>query len=520
MMPIDDELIDRFIDGEASDDEAAEIVRWLEETENLQRFARRAELHSDLRSSLLRKNIQAEAIGACEEVKAEPARTLPDPSVGRLGRPVQFAVGFAVAALVTAACLIIAFWIPTDEQEPVALNGNLATVVSQIDAVLTSGRSNWNKPDLVAGEYQLKQGLLHLRFDGGVMVYVEAPAQFHVSSGKRLVLHRGRLSANVPPAGVGFAVDTPEAEVIDFGTEFSVDVESGTSEVHVFNGLVRVQPRPAQDGVATEAVDLRTSQAVKIEASTQTSSKIELATERFIRSFDEPKRMYLRSLKQLSPVAYYRMGIRDYGLVSHPSQYSGEVLIDRDSVAGGSRPPHAPGVFAGGSLRVGTGSTGRGGRVTTLPPLESGQFTLAVFVYLETETPNGIVTTNIRNEKGSFALSLDERGALRAIVRDRDRELQSVISNASLPLSTWRHIVVTADGDHLRFYEDGQLVSSVSCKPIARAANETLWFGTDAGGRGQWNGRIDELALFDKALSESEIAELYQAAVDEIARAK
>ena len=62
-------------------------------------------------------------------------------------------------------------------------------------------------------------------FDGGVMVYVEAPARFDAVSDKRVMLHSGRLSASVPPEGVGFTVETPEAEVVDFGTEFSVDVE-------------------------------------------------------------------------------------------------------------------------------------------------------------------------------------------------------------------------------------------------------------------------------------------------------
>ena len=33
--------------------------------------------------------------------------------------------------------------------------------------------------------------------------------------GGRLLLRSGRLSASVPPEGVGFTVDTPDAEVID-----------------------------------------------------------------------------------------------------------------------------------------------------------------------------------------------------------------------------------------------------------------------------------------------------------------
>ena len=300
---------------------------------------------------------------------------------------------------------------------------------------------------LVAGDYQLRRGLLHLRFDGGVMVYLEAPAQFNVVSGKRFVLHHGRLSANVPPEGIGFTVETPEAEVVDFGTEFSVEVESGTSEVHVFDGLGSRSAETGTSGMMRDALIFELSEPSGLRTATAEARAISNSRpERFIRNFDEPKRKYARSVKQLSPVAFYRMAIRDKGLVSEPPQYSGEVLT-----GDGIRPPHARGVFAGGSLRVGADSTGRGGRVDSPPPLTTGQFTLAVFVYLEdVNTHGGMVATNIRDDEGNFALSLDEDGVLQATVRKSDGELRSVASSTSLPLTTWRHLVVTADGEQLR----------------------------------------------------------------------
>ena len=173
---------------------------------------------------------------------------------------------------------------------------------------------------------------------------------------------------------------------------------------------------------------MRTSQAVKINDETEKPVDIELATDRFIRNFDEPKRKYIRSLKKLSPVAFYRMAIRDKGLISEPPQYSGEVLTGQ-----GIRPPHARGVFAGGSLRVGATSTGRGGRVNHPPPLKTGQFTLAVFVYLDAPSPAGMMATNIRDDKGNFALSLNEDGVPQVKVRESDSELRSVASNNTLP---------------------------------------------------------------------------------------
>ena len=77
---------------------------------------------------------------------------------------------------------------------------------------------------------------------------------------------------------------------------------------------------------------------------------------------------------------------------------------------------------------------------------------------------------------------------------------------------------MTVDSDHLRIYQDGQLIASVPCAMMANSASETVWFGTDAEGTRLWDGRIDELAIFDKALGDNEIAGLHQAALAVMAR--
>ena len=334
-------------------------------------------------------------------------------------------VGLAVAAVAASLVVAAILWIANLDD---AHGASVATLVTNVDAVLLSGGKPWRDHELPAGEYELDQGLLHLRFDGGVMVYVEAPARFEAVSAKRVALHGGRLSASVPPAGVGFAVTTAEAEVIDYGTEFSVEAQTGASEVHVFEGLVKVHSRQGGKDEAG-SVDLRTWEAVRIENSHLSPVSIELAPERFIRNFDEPKRNYARSVKRLSPVAYYRMPIRDRGLIAEPPAYSGKVLTGE-----GVRPPHAKGVFAGGSLRVKANSTGRGGRVDSPPPLRTGQFSLVVFVYLESRAHDAVVATNMNEAEGSFTLSLDENGLPHVAVKTIDGPLTTVSSDHLLPL--------------------------------------------------------------------------------------
>lgn len=500
-------LFASYTRGEITAEQLASLETALRDDSDLRRdFIEYLNLDSALGDLAALSETEFAAMEALEsEHEVALAGTNGGPS--RTFRVVAF-LGAIAAALLMAALVWLAS--PSDDDAP-----PVAKLVTDVDALLMCDGQPWSDAELRAGKYRLDKGLLHLQFAGGVMVYVEAPARFDAVSGKRLLLHSGRLSASVPPEGVGFTVETPEAEVIDFGTEFSVDVEAGSSEVHVFQGLVRVQPRSSGGGMSQEAVDLRTSQAIKIDEANASPVEIELATHRFIRTFDESRRKYVRTVKQLSPVAYYRMAIRDQGLACVPPEYSGVVLT-----GDGGRPPHASGVFAGGSLRVMADSTGRGGRVDTPPALRTGQFTLAVFLYLQQPANGGTVATNLGEDDGSFALTLDEEGRIQFTMRNRDGELRSVSSQTPIPLQTWQYVVMTCDGEQLRIYENGQLAATSPCTLMADSTSELLWFGTDAEGLKLWNGRIDELCIFDKALDEVEIADLYRAALDEIAGSK
>lgn len=513
-MLVDDEFIDRMLEGEASDEEGAEFQNWLKIPANLERFALRAELHSDLRRSLRRRNIQKRALGACPDGTVTDMAS-PQEKRPSLVFPSRQMLVLTVTGFVTAACVLIIMMWPEGNSNSALADGSAAFVVSNVSALLTKDGTLWHETQLPIGDYKLQKGLLHLQFGGGVMVYVEAPARFDAVSKNRVVLHSGRLSARVPPEGIGFTVETPEAEVVDFGTEFSVDVERGASEVHVFDGLVRVHPGASNQRERSRSVDVQASQAVRITDGATEAEDISIATDRFIRNFDEPRLNYARAVKRLSPLVYYRMPIRDRGLVSEPPEYSGVVLTGE-----GKRPPHAKGVFAGGSLRVGVDSIGRGGRVDSPPPLSTGRFSVVVFVYLEVPAQSAIVATNLNGERGNFGLSLNEDGVLQATIRSRNGEVSSLAGGSVLQQKTWRHVVVTADGERLQLYEDGRLVASQPCVAVAASDSDPVWFGTTANVTQVWNGRIDEVTMFDRALNNKEIAALYRTAQEETARSR
>jgi hypothetical protein len=98
----------------------------------------------------------------------------------------------------------------------------------------------------VGSRLELAAGLAEIAFPSGARVLLEGPARFEVTGENSARIELGRLSARIPPEAVGFAVDTPGAQVIDLGTEFGVEVTSaGGSLLRVYAGKVEVQLRGA-----------------------------------------------------------------------------------------------------------------------------------------------------------------------------------------------------------------------------------------------------------------------------------
>ncbi|MGI9472405.1 MAG: LamG-like jellyroll fold domain-containing protein [Rubripirellula sp.] len=427
-----------------------------------------------------------------------------------------------------------------DKPAATPLTPVVATFVNRIDAVILRDARQWDSDELRAGRYIVERGLIHLRFPTGVTVLIESPADFEAiepngddgGNGKeKLVLHSGRMSAIVPPEGVGFTVETPEAEVVDFGTEFSIEVDSGESEVHVFEGHVRVNSK-ADNAQQVASVDLRTEQAVRINDSTRRLAGIDLAKDRFIRSIEEPQHRLPNFVKQLRPIAYYRMPIKSRGLACTPNRFSGEVLTGE-----GRRPACAPGI-CGASLRVGGRSVGRGAWVKDAAAIQEAM-TASAWVYAESRPESATILTNVGSEsnspnsrddagasidrtvdvdatdagRGRFSIGLDDQqGKLQVQVHEANGGVRRCLDPAPLMLGRWQHVVVTDDGSILRLYRDGELVAETAHGPLRQTPNPGLWIGTDAAGRYLWDGRIDELAIFDRALTSEEIAEMHTSA--------
>ena len=92
------------------------------------------------------------------------------------------------------------------------------------------------------GVYELRRGIVHLRFANGADVVLAGPAQFEVTDAQHIRLIEGSIRVTAPPTAKGFTVATPHATFIDLGTEFGMRVHpaSRASDLYVFDGQVNV----------------------------------------------------------------------------------------------------------------------------------------------------------------------------------------------------------------------------------------------------------------------------------------
>ena len=82
---------------------------------------------------------------------------------------------------------------------------------------------------------------------------------------------------------------------------------------------------------------------------------------------------------------------------------------------------------------------------------------------------------------------------------------QEVFSGTSLPTNTWSHVAATWDGTTLRLYVNGVQVGSRAVAGTLSTTSNPLRIGGDATWGEYFAGTIDEVRVYNRALSAAEI---------------
>jgi hypothetical protein len=75
---------------------------------------------------------------------------------------------------------------------------------------------------------------------------------------------------------------------------------------------------------------------------------------------------------------------------------------------------------------------------------------------------------------------------------------------------SWIHLAATFDGQEIKLYRDGVLENSMDASGLVIAANDLpLAIGGQDNGVKVYNGALDEVHLYDRALSDAEVQALF-----------
>jgi len=95
----------------------------------------------------------------------------------------------------------------------------------------------WFKP----GEWRITHGAATITLDSGAKITAVAPACVELINSNHARLIDGTVSVDVPEPAIGFTLDTPAGRIVDLSTRFGVSVEKDQhEEVHVLEGEVIV----------------------------------------------------------------------------------------------------------------------------------------------------------------------------------------------------------------------------------------------------------------------------------------
>lgn len=157
------------------------------------------------------------------------------------------------------------------------------------------------------------------------------------------------------------------------------------------------------------------------------------------------------------------------------------------------------------------------GRLTDRPSLDirGNAFTLELWVKHDGESDNDAILvdkTDGAASTGGYELRFVGEGESPRVQADLPAVFSELTSEKGVPAGRWTHIALTYDGNDLNLYLNGVQEAQTGASGAIEGSGLPLVVGANSSAaNGQFfSGRIDELALYDRARSISEIQNSYR----------
>lgn len=385
---------------------------------------------------------------------------------------------------------------------------------------------------LPKGRLKIEKGWARIDFYSGASVVLQGQADLELVSPMESILHGGAIRAHVPSHAHGFVVHSRELKLVDQGTSFGMRVDAkGGTEVHVFEGKVELHDSASGGKIPRERRELAGGTAVRI-ARDGSSADLKADAGEFTewreieRRSDEDLQQRFRSWQTASStlandprlIAYYPFD-RD---PSRPRRLANR-SIKRDETLAGSivgcnwSQGRWPGKDALEFKRPGD-------RVRIEVPGNCESLTLMAWVRPDSldNRFNSLLLSDGWNRPGAVHWQLVRSHQLSLSVWNRagiDPDVRSRPVLDPYDLGCWMHLAAVYDSRRrlVSLYLNGQPIGTQPMGPAVRLKIGTAEIGNwstlnypDQAPIRNFNGRIDELAIFSSALDDAELQRMYQ----------
>lgn len=205
---------------------------------------------------------------------------------------------FSIFMLLNTAAIVLLFlflkFVPT------TAGIEVATLTDSLQAKWANAATPIEKGmRMVTGNERLllAEGYMELLFDNHTQVTVEGPADFQILTDDRICLNYGKVYLTVPAEAIGFSVYTPNAKIIDMGTEFGVLAEiDGNTQLHVLKGKTMLMAG-SSDKVNMEVNE---GTAKKISTDSEEVADIECRFDYFVRGISSESDVVWRGQQRIN----------------------------------------------------------------------------------------------------------------------------------------------------------------------------------------------------------------------------
>ncbi len=280
-----------------------------------------------------------------------------------------------------------------------------------------------------------------------------------------------------------------------------------TFNIALANGFEGYIPPPAQHKLGGYTTWPARSAALEVQAEPKI---VETVLDLLEKASGKPRRAprdehgpYARLVLAAKPLAYWRLNELD-GPKALDATGNGQNGQYEDGIAFALPGPESSG-FSGPDA-INRAPHFAGGRLTASPKGLGKSYSVELWFWNGLPDDARAVTSPLLSRGGDrLAIGGTESTPGRLVFGDGHR---TQVGGARIARRTWNHVVLSRDGKEVAVYLNGRAEPELRAEAEAGTppGAETLWIGGREDGREGFEGKIDEVSVYDRALSAAEAA--------------